>query len=70
MPTTIGDALGVDYRGGEAHISPFVRTNHSFDALSVSFQMPEPITRLDAPNITHMLNKQSQGTGKNIDIWA
>lgn len=70
MPT-IGDALGIDYRGAEANISHVGRSSHSFKELSIGFTIPSPSIRAPAPDVGTMVAKaHSQTPGDNIDVFA
>lgn len=70
MPT-IGDALGIDYRGAQANISHAGRSSHSFKELSIGFNIPGPSIRAPGPDISAMISKaHSQTPGDNIDVFA
>ena len=71
MPTTIGDALGIDYRGAEANISHVGRAGHSFKELTIGFQIPSPTIHAPGPSISAMNAKEGSGSpGDNLDVWA
>jgi hypothetical protein len=70
MPTTIGDALGIDYLGAEAIISPSRTAAFATSALAKTSRIPSPIVDVPAMDVGAMLSKQSNGLGDNIDVFG
>ncbi len=70
MSTTIGDALGISYRGAEANASHIGRSEHSFKALSVSTPIAAPSIPTPGPSISNMIAKAHSQVGDNIDVFA
>lgn len=68
--TTIGDALGIDYRGAEANISHSGRVQFSHKALAKSAPLVEPPTREAPVSISGMLASGAERAGDNLDVYA
>ena len=70
---TIGDSLGIVYRGAEANYSTPGREAHSHSALvhASNLPAPAPITGEPTMDISNMLSKQGSGSpGDNLDVYA
>ena len=72
MAQSIGDALGIVYRGADANYSTPGRSVFEHQAVTTAFQLPGPSNiGTPMPSIATMLGRQaSGGPGDNIDVYA